>query len=137
MLRGLLRMWARKLLVLSTLLLASNGSVAISPVSQPAIPPDIRLTIGMSAKEFGANMAALFAVYEALEQAAMRAKLTCHPSMKDYETWRANGFAPMTRDMVCGDSRNYFLIDCSWGNVAPESVTIDMRISSAGQASKD
>jgi hypothetical protein len=75
-------------------------------------------------------------VYEAFEEAATRAKLTCTPTMQDYESWRAKGFEPPGRNMVCGDSRNYFLIDCSWVNVAPESVTIDVRISAAGQTSK-
>jgi hypothetical protein len=122
-------MLANKLLALSTIFLASNGSVALSPVVPPAIPPDIRLTIGV-------NKTGLFKVYRAFERAATRAKLMCHPTMKDYESWRANGFEPVGRNMVCGDSRYYFLLDCSWANVAPESITIDVGISSAGQANK-
>jgi hypothetical protein len=122
-------MSARRFLALCTLLLASNWSVALSPNPPPAIPPDIRLTIGVNSTD-------LFQVYRAFERVATRAKLICRPTMKDYESWRANGFEPMTRDMVCGDSRNYFLIDCSWVNVAPESITIDVGISSAGQANR-
>jgi hypothetical protein len=72
----------------------------------PAIPPDIRLTIGV-------NKTGLFQVYWAFERFAKRAKRMCHPTMKDYESWRANGFEPVMRNMVCGDSRNYFLLDCS------------------------
>jgi hypothetical protein len=122
-------MLANKLLALSTIFLASNGSVALSPVVPPAVPPDIRLTIGV-------NRAGLFQVYRAFERVATQAKLICRPTMKDYESWRANGFEPVMRNMVCGDSRNYFLLDCSWANAAPESITIDVGISLAGQANK-
>jgi hypothetical protein len=121
-------MSVRKLLALSTLFLASNGSVAVSPVPPPAIPPDVRLTIGV-------KNAGLLEVYRTFERVATRAQFICHPTMKDYESWRANGFEPMRRDMVCVDSRND-LIDGSWESVTPESITIDIRVVSTEEVSK-
>jgi hypothetical protein len=55
--------------------------------------------------------------------------------MKDYESWRANGFEPPTRDMVCGDTHKV-LIDCSWVSADPESITIDVRIGSTESNSR-
>jgi hypothetical protein len=132
---GRMRMLARKLLVVSTLLLASTWSVASLPLLPPPIPPAIRLTIYVSVKEPGVNVSALFAVYRALEGAATQAKLTCHPSMKVYETWRTNGFEPTGRDMVCSDSHSV-LIGGAWVIVAPETITIDIRLSSKEKATR-
>jgi hypothetical protein len=121
-------MSATKLLTMSILFLVSNGSLALSPVPPPAIPPDVRLTIGVNAN-------GLFHVYRALERVATQAKFTCHPTMKDYESWRTNGFEPKGRNMVCDDSHDN-LIDGSWVNVDPESITIDVRITTKDEASK-
>jgi hypothetical protein len=121
-------MSARKLLALSTLILASNESVALSPAPPPPIAPDVGLTIGV-------NMTGLFRVYQAFERAAIQATFTCHPTMMEYESWRANGIEPKSRDMVCVDSHNN-LIDSSWVSVDPESITIDVRVTSKDEASK-
>jgi hypothetical protein len=130
-----MRASARRLQVFSTLLLASTWSVALPPLPPPALPPDIRLTINLSVNEQGVNVSALFAVYRALERAATQAKLTCTPAMKDYETWRATGFAPRMRDMQCHDS-NCLLIDGSWVTGTPDTIIIDVRISSKDEATK-
>jgi hypothetical protein len=122
--------WARKLLTLGILLLALNESVAISPVPPPAIPPDIRLTIGL--KELTVD--AVLNVYRAFEQAATRANLTCDPTTKAYESWREQGFEPMTRTMVCSDSHTV-LIDAKWVNVAPKSIDIDFSFGSQTEPS--
>jgi hypothetical protein len=123
-------MSASKLLTMSVLFLVSNGSVALSPVPPPPVPPDVRLTIGI-----GINTNGLFHVYRALERVATQAKFTCHPTMKDYESWRTNGFEPKGRNMVCDDS-HHNVVDGSWVNVAPESITIDVRITTKDEASK-
>jgi hypothetical protein len=110
--------------------LVSSWSIASAslPVLPPPIPPDIRLTIDVKA-------AGLLDVYRALERATTRAKFTCHPTMKDYELWRKKGFDPPRRDMVCDDGR-HDLIAPSWVSLAPESITIDVRIASTDGASE-
>lgn len=112
---------AHKLLIFGALLVSNEGA-ALSPVPEPAIPPEIRLTIGV--KETTVDN--VLNVYRAFEQAATRAELACEPAMKDYESWRAKGFEPMSRNMVCHDSHTA-LIDASWVNVAPTLITIDFR----------
>jgi hypothetical protein len=117
---------ASALFPLCMLCLASHRILAISPVPQPAIPPDVRLTVHLRVQGNGVDLDEVFAVYRAYEQIATRALLTCTPTMKKYESWRDDGFEPHSRDMVCGDS--HALIDASWGNVAPEEITIDVRM---------
>ena len=115
---------ARKLVTFG-ILLAANEGVAISPVPAPAIPPEIRLTIGVN--EVGLEQ--VFSVYRTFEQAATRAKLTCRPTMKDYDLWRKKGFEPTNRSMVCYDSQTV-LIDASWVSVVPKLITIDFSFKS-------
>jgi len=121
-------MSVRTLLALSTLFLASRGSVALSPVPPPPIPPDVRLTIGV--KNPG-----LLNVYRTFELLATRAKFVCHPTMKDYESWRATGFEPTRRNMVCVDS-HHDRIDGSWESTTPESITVEIRVLSTAHVSK-
>jgi hypothetical protein len=122
-------MSASKLLVLSTLFLMRAGALAaLSPVIQPPIPPGVRLTIGL-------NRTGILGVYRNLEQVAVQAKFTCVPTTKTYESWRANGFEPNRRDMVCNDSDNN-VVDASWLSMSPESITIDVRKTSKDEESK-
>jgi hypothetical protein len=128
---GICRAWRTKILTLGALVLGWNEGVAISPMPQPAIPPDIRLTVGVKEP----TLDDVLNVYQAFEQAAYQAQLICRPTMKDYKLWRQNGFEPTTRTMVCSqsqavvDSRSV-LIDASWVIVAPNSITINVRFGS-------
>jgi hypothetical protein len=128
-----MRMLARKFLVVSTVLLASPWGAASIPLPPSPLPPDIRLTINVSMKEARVDLSALSAVYRALEGAAARAALACHPTMKDYEKWRAKGFEPNRRVMVCGAAHSA-LIGGSWGSGDPETIIIDVRITSKEEA---
>lgn len=111
-------------------ILALNEGVAHSPPPPPAIPPELRLTIRV--QEIGVDE--VLNVYRAFEQSATEAKLTCHPTMKDYESWREKGLEPPRRSMVCSDSHTV-LIDASWLNIAPRSITIDFRFGSQTEPS--
>jgi hypothetical protein len=129
---GSCRAWRTKVLTLGALVLGWSDGVANSPMPQPAIPADIRLTIGIKEP----TLDEVLSVYQAFEHAAAyQAKLICAPTMKDYKSWRQNGFEPAMRTMVCSqsqavvDSRSV-LIDASWGITAPKSMTIDVRFGS-------
>ena len=121
---------ARRLLTFGALFLALNEGVALSPAPSPAIPPDVRLTIDV--KDITVDN--VLDVYRTVELAATRAQLTCHPTMKDYESWREKGFEPMARTMVCSDS-HAVLIDASWVNRAPQLIDIDVRFGSKTEPS--
>lgn len=118
-----------KLLTLGTLL-ALNAVLALSPAPPPAIPPEIRLKIDV--KEIAGDE--VLNVYRAFEQAAAREKLTCQPTIKDYEAWREKGFEPASRSMVCFDSHTV-MVDASWVNAVPKSITIDFRFGSQPDSS--
>ena len=128
---GTCRAWRPKILTLGVLVLGWNEGVAISPVPRPPIPPDIRLTIGVKEP----TLDNVLNVYQAFEHAAYQAKLICDPTMKDYKSWRKNGFEPISRAMACSqsqavlDSRSVSL-DALWAKVDPNSITIDVRFGS-------
>lgn len=112
-------------------LLALNEGVALSPLPPPAIPPDIRLTVGL--KEVTVDD--ILYVYRAFEQAARQAELACEPTMKDYDSWRERDFEPMSRTMVCHDSHHSVLIGASWVNAVPKLITIDFLFGSQAEPS--
>ena len=109
--------------------LALNESVALSPLPPPAIPPDIRFTVGL--KETAIDE--ILYVYRAFGQAAGQAELTCEPTIKDYDSWREKGFEPAGRTMACHDSHHTVLIDASWVNAVPKLITIDFRFGSQAE----
>jgi len=116
---------ARRLFIFATLFLALDRAVALSPVPQPPIPPDIRLTIGLR----DTSLDTVLSVYRAYELAAVRTQLTCSPTMKDYESWRQKGFEPSSRNMVCSELPGV-LVDASWVNIAQQLINIDIVFSS-------
>ena len=111
---------ARRFLTFGIFFLALNEGVATSPVFSPAIPPDIRLTIGV--KDITGDE--VFNVYPVFELAATHAQFTCHPTMKEYESWK--GFEPTIHLMACKDSHGV-LIAASRINLPPGLINIDVR----------